>query len=147
MPGFTVTRRIAAPVETVWQVLDDFGEIQRWSPGVRSSELTSERPVAEGSTRHCAFAPFGAVNERIERYEPPRRMTVRLYETFGMPISGGTADFALDAVDGGSHLTLRYDYTPNLLGRLLGPITARQMRKGIAGLAASLRREAERLAG
>ena len=46
MPTFTITRQITAPVETVWAVLDDFGDIQRWNPGVASSALTSDGPVA-----------------------------------------------------------------------------------------------------
>ncbi len=33
MPEFTVTRQIDAPVETVWEVLHDFGDIQRGSRG------------------------------------------------------------------------------------------------------------------
>ena len=55
LPEFTITRQIDAPVETVWAVLEDFGDIQRWSPGVTNSNLTSEGPVSEGSTRHCDF--------------------------------------------------------------------------------------------
>lgn len=50
MPEFTVTRQIDAPIETVWEVLHDFGDIQRWSHGVTESSLTSEGPVSEGST-------------------------------------------------------------------------------------------------
>ena len=73
MPEFTITREIGAPVEKVWEVLNDFGEIQRWSPGVTGSELTSDGPVSEGSTRHCDFAPFGGVNERIDAYTPNER--------------------------------------------------------------------------
>ena len=116
MPEFTITRQIAAPVERVWEVLDDFEDIQRWSPGVTSSELTSDGPVSEGSTRHCDFAPLGGVNERIDKYEPNRRMTVNLYETFKLPISGAMADFNIGPHDGGTELTIHYSYTPNLLG-------------------------------
>ena len=146
MPEFTITRQIEAPVEKVWEVLNDFGDIQRWSPGVSGSELTSEGPVKEGSTRHCDFAPLGGVNERIDKYEPNRRMTVNLYETFKLPISGAVADFNLGAHDGGTELTIHYSYTPNLLGRLLKGTTDRQMRKGIGGMAKGLQRESERIA-
>ena len=116
MPEFTITRQIAAPVESVWEVLNDFGDIQRWSPGVTSSELTSDGPVSEGSTRHCDFAPLGGVNERIDKYEPNRRMTVNLYETFKLPISGAMADFNIGPDDGGTELTIHYSYTPNVWG-------------------------------
>jgi len=146
MPEFTITRQINAPVTKVWEVLDDFGDIQRWSPGVTRSELTSQGPVDEGATRHCDFAPFGSVNERVDRHEPNRRLTVNLYETFKLPISGAVADFNIAPHEGGTELTLNYSYTPNLLGRLLKGYTNKQMRKGIGGLAKGLQLESERIA-
>lgn len=45
MPEFAITRHIEAPVESVWEVLNDFGDIQRWSDGVTGSDLTSQGPV------------------------------------------------------------------------------------------------------
>ena len=83
-------------------------------PGVTGSELTSAGPVSEGSTRHCDFAPLGGVKERIDKYEPHRRTTVNLYETFKLPISGAVADFKIEPQDGGTKLTIHYSYTPNL---------------------------------
>ena len=146
LPEFTINRRIDAPVKDVWEVLKDFGDIQRWSPGVTQSELTSHGPVSEGSTRHCDFAPFGGVNERIDRFEPNERLTVNLYETFKLPISGGVADFKIVPDGGGTELTLHYSYTPNLLGRLAKGYTDKQMRKGIGGLAKALQQESESIA-
>lgn len=146
MSEFTITRQINAPVETVWEVLHDFGDIQRWSPGVTESQLTSEGPVSQGSTRHCDFAPFGGVNERIDRHQPNERLTVNLYETFRLPISSAVADFNIAPNDDGTMLTLRYHYTPNLLGRLMRSYTDKQMRKGIGGLAKGLQNESEKIA-
>lgn len=146
MPEFTIVRQIDAPVETVWEVLHDFGDIHRWSPGVTDSELTSSGPVSEGTTRHCDFAPFGGVNERIERHEPNERLTVNLYETFRLPISGAVADFNIAPQDGGTELTIHYSYSPNLLGRLVKGYTDTQMRKGIGGMAKGLQQESERIA-
>lgn len=143
MPEFTVTRQINAPVETVWTVLKDFGDIQRWSPGVTKSELTSQGPVVEGSTRHCDLAPFGGVEERIDRFEPNRRLTVNLYQTSKLPMSGGVADFNVAAKDDGTELTLNYSYTPNLLGRVLRGYTDKQMRKGIGSMTKGLQLESE----
>jgi uncharacterized protein YndB with AHSA1/START domain len=146
LPEFTITRQINAPLETVWEVLNDFGDIQRWNPGVTKSALTSEGPVQEGSTRSCSFAPFGAVNERIDRHVPHERLTVNIHETFKLPLSGAVADFNIAPSEGGTELTLHYSYTLNLLGRLMKGYTAKQMQKGIGGLAKGLQRESERLA-
>ncbi|MCP3994801.1 MAG: SRPBCC family protein [bacterium] len=145
MPEFTITRQIDAPVEKVWEVLDDFGDIQRWNPGVVTSELTSVGPVQEGATRSCAFAPFGNVNERIDEYRINERMTVSIFETFKLPISSAVADFNLAPTDGGTQLTLHYSYTLNLLGKLMRSYTRKQLEKGLGGLAKSLQTEGERL--
>ena len=145
MPEFTVTRQINAPVERVWEVLDDFGDIQRWNPGVKTSELTSDGPVSEGTTRHCNFKPFGGVNERIQRHEPNQRLTVHLFETFKLPITDAVADFSIAPHDGGTELNLHYSYTLNRLGRMAKGLTGKQMRKGMDGLADSLREESERV--
>lgn len=145
MPEFTITHQINAPVERVWAVLDNFGDIAQWSPGVKRSELTSDGPVAEGSTRHCDFAPLGGVNERIDTYMPNERMTVNLYETFKLPISGAIADFNIAEHDNGTQLTLHYKYTPNRLGRVVKGSTDKQMRKGMNGLVEDLQRESERI--
>ena len=146
MPEFTVTRQINAPVEKVWEVLDDFGNIHRWNPGVKASGLTSEGPVAEGSTRHCDLAPLGSLNERIDRHEPNQRLAVDIYEASKLPISRSVADFNIAAHGDGTELTLNYTYTPNLLGRLLKGFTNKQLRKGMHGLAKSLAQESERIA-
>lgn len=146
MPEFTITRQINAPVETVWEVLHDFGDIQRWSPGVADSQLTSVGPVNEGSTRHCDFAPFGSVNERVDLHEPNERLTVAIHETSKLPISKAVADFAISSHDGGTKLVLHYSYTLNRLGRLARGYTDKQMRKGIGGMTKGLQLESERIA-
>lgn len=146
MPEFTITRRIDAPIETVWGVLDDFGDIQRWNSGVSASALTSQGPVALGTTRHCDFSPFGAVNERIDAYAPKQRMTVNIFETFKLPLSDAVADFNIAPDDDATELTLHYHYTLNRLGRLAKGTTDKQMRKGINGLVDGLQQESERVA-
>lgn len=146
MPDFTITRHIEAPIDTVWQVLDDFGDIQRWNDGVKASRLTSDGPVGAGSTRHCDFTPLGGVDERIIGYEPPRRMTIDLYETFKLPISRATADFNLAEDRDGTELTLHYTYTLNLIGRAAKGVTDGQLRKGLGGLVDGLAAESQRLA-
>ena len=146
MPEFTLSRQIAAPVDKVWEVLDDFGNIARWNPGVKGSSLTSDGPVGQGSTRHCDLAPLGGVNERIETYVPNERMTIHLYDTSKLPISDGVADFKLATQGDGTQFTLHYTYTPNRLGRAVKGTTDKQLRKGLGGLVDALEEESIRVA-
>jgi uncharacterized protein YndB with AHSA1/START domain len=143
MNNFTITQDIAAPVETVWNVLDDFGDIQRWNDGVKSSKLTSTGPVGKGATRYCALAPLGGVNERIDHYEPNRRMTIELFDMSKLPINRGTADFELTASEGGTQVKLHYLYELNGLGRVAKKTTHRQLMKGLGGMLDGLKRESE----
>ena len=146
MPEFSITRQISAPVERVWEVLDNFGGISQWNPRVKHSELTSAGPVSAGSTRHCDLTPMGGVNERIDTYIPNERMTVNIHETSKLPISNATADFSLAARDGGTELQLHYSFTLNRLGRVARGTTERQLQKGIGGLVDALEQESERVA-
>lgn len=73
-------------------------------------------------------------------------MTVKLHETFKMPISGATADFKLAPNDEGTMLTLDYSYTLNRLGRPTKGFRGKQMRNGMGGLTQDLPRESERVA-
>jgi uncharacterized protein YndB with AHSA1/START domain len=147
MPESTTTRHINAPVGDVWEILHDFGDIQRWSAGVKASHFTSEGSVGEGATRHCDFSPMGGVNERVDRHVPNERLTVNLYETFKLPISSAIADFKIETDGEGTALTIDYSYTPNLMGRLMRGQTDKQMRKGMGGVAKDLQAAAEQLAG
>jgi uncharacterized protein YndB with AHSA1/START domain len=146
MPEFTITRHIDAPVETVWELLHDFGDIHRWSGGVKASELTTDGPVVEGSSRHCDFALMGSVDERVDVHVHNERLTVDIYKTYKLPISGATADFNVAPEDDGTELTLHYDYTPNVMGRLMRKQTDKQMRKGMGILARDLQNASESLA-
>jgi len=144
MPEIRVTRQIQAPLKTVWDVLNDFGDIQRWSPGVKHSKLTSDGPVEKGSTRYCDFASLGSVHERIEAYVPNEQMTISLYEPSKLPISSAMADFQLTSIEDGTMLELNYTYVPNFIGRLLKGKVHKEMNKAMEGLAKALQRECER---
>ena len=143
MSEFTITEEINAPVETVWNILDDFGDIQRWNDGVKTSRLTSTGPVGKGATRYCQLAPFGGVNERIDHYEPHQRMTINLHNMSKLPISAGTADFELTETSEGTRVTLHYSYELNGLGRVAKRTTHKQLMKGLGGLLDGLKRESE----
>ena len=131
MPEFTITRRTSASASDVWAVLNDFGDIQRWAPGVRASSLETEGTVGKGTMRHCAFKPFGSVREEIERYIPNQRMTVKIFDPKRLPMSGAVADFSLSEDEHGSEVTLHYRYESNRSGGVFGRLLAKMMRQGI----------------
>ena len=111
MPGFTVERTIDAPVDEVWAELADFGEIQKWNPGVTESYLTSEETEGEGITRHCSLKPFGSLKERVAGWHPGERLVVHIYQINRLPLKDGIADFTLhDEGEGTTRVHIDYTY-------------------------------------
>jgi carbon monoxide dehydrogenase subunit G len=146
MLELVMVRQIHAPVKVVWDVLDDYGEIQRWSPGVKRSGLTAPGPVGVGTVRFCDFKPMGRALERIDAYEPYRRMAISLIETSLVPLSNVTVDFSLAPHEAGTRLTVTYAGMPNVLGRLLAGMFRKQMLRGLDGIVTGLQRESQRAA-
>jgi hypothetical protein len=60
---------IAAPAETVWDVLTEIERWPSWNPDVKS--MSMEGPVAEGSVFRWKAGP-GQITSMIRRVEPPR---------------------------------------------------------------------------
>jgi uncharacterized protein YndB with AHSA1/START domain len=71
---------------------------------------------------------------------PPRRSALRLVEGVGMPFAAFTQTLEVAARDGGSVVTLRLEYEPRGLGRLVEPIVLRPrlstaVRRSLANIA------------
>lgn len=68
----TVSRTIAAPPESAWDVLTDLEAWPRWGPSVRRAELTEAGPLRLGS-RGKVCTPVGlALPFTITEFEPGR---------------------------------------------------------------------------
>ena len=144
MGHFTVSRHIDASVDRVWDVLDDFGDIQRWNPGVTASALMTQGDVSQGSERVCELKPVGTIKERITSYNPGEQMTIHIYEMSKLPLKEGIADFTLAPADGGTDVTIDYRYTASF--RLMEPFMKKPLTKGLGGLLKGLQIESEKVA-
>lgn len=142
----TIEARIDAPPAAVWRVLDDFGGIDRWSPGVRRSRLESSGPIGVGTARRCEFTPFGSAREKIEEYVRGQRMRVSLDQIRAMPISAADVLFTLDPIPQGTRLGFTYSYAVAPYARLFRSLLPRLLRGGLGKLVDGLKHESERLA-
>ena len=124
---------VNAPREQVWNVLADFGNVYKVSPGVKHSHSTSEAPNGEGATRHCDLSLMGAtVEERITRYEAPSLMEIDIYEWKKLPFMKKLgADFTLDEQGDKTLLTgvFWYEMTRNPVGHVMNALMMKRMNK------------------
>ena len=147
MRKIEVKRLVEAPPSAVWAVLADFPNISSWNTGVKKSFSTSDATDGVGAKRHCDLAPMGALEETVQVWEPESRMEISIDSAEGLPIRRGLAEFALQAIETGTEVSVIYSYEPRFgaVGQLMGRMMIdRQLTKGFAGFLKDLDQTARR---
>jgi uncharacterized protein YndB with AHSA1/START domain len=137
MRNVSLTKKIDASRQVVWDVLADFPNIANWNSGVKKSYSTNDTPDGVGASRHCDLAPAGALEETIREWEPNERLVVSIDAAKKAPIKSGLGSFVLTGDDAGpTEVTVRLDFTPKggPVGNLLfGKLLDKQFSKGFTG--------------
>ena len=106
---------IAAPPQTVWEVLTRFDNWPNWNPDVKS--MSFDGPLAPGSTFRWKAGP-GTIVSKLDRVEPPRyiswhgkTLTIDAYH-----------EWWLEPRDGGTHVRTEETFSGLLASILRGPL-------------------------
>lgn len=91
-----VGREIVAPIEKVWDIVADFGKVDRWIPEVKCS--IEGRGI--GALRTILYPDGRSVCERLERFEPEKMLVAYSMVSGGVsPLQGGQAVLQLRPSD------------------------------------------------
>ncbi|WP_318567651.1 SRPBCC family protein [Salinigranum marinum] len=113
MHEVTVTRTIDAPTAAVWEVLDDFGGVATYNPGVLESGIIAGPDTGEGATRECVLDGSGRIEERIVDYEPNTSYTVEFIDMGDFPLKENVVTISVDEqVDTQTAVTMAARFTP-----------------------------------
>ena len=129
MHNVTITRKMNHDVADVWSLLDEFGAIAKYNPGVESAEIVSPDATGIGAQRICHFYDGTSLKETIVRYEPGHGYSFDLSD-FALPLKQATSHFDLTHIsDGRSLLTVTLEFTPKFgpLGWVMGKLMMRPM--------------------
>ena len=145
MPSFTLTARINAPIEVVFDVFTDHRGYARFTPGLRRVTLEHEgdpAPNGVGAIRalHAVGPP---IREQVTEYVAPTRFAYRLLS--GAPVVDHTGLVELSGDGATTLMKYRVESSPRLPGFLV-PGAMAFMRVAIGQLAAGVRKTAERRA-
>lgn len=124
---------IDAPVEKVWEVLADFGNVYRWAPTVTKSYSTSENNSGQDASRHCDVAGFGSIEETVTEWNDGQKFEYSF--TGAGPISGGYSSWSVKAQGDKTvvYTTLRYGVRFGPIGSLMNAlIIRRKLRQSLA---------------
>ena len=95
MHSITVKREMNNNVETVWKVLDDYGTVYKYNPGVETSEILGEKKTGLGARRVCNFYDGSSLKETIVKYVPNQGYSFMLSD-FSLPLRRATSHFQLE---------------------------------------------------
>jgi uncharacterized protein YndB with AHSA1/START domain len=143
MATIDVSRTVAAPVGTVWDVVTDLRGMSEFTR-FRRVELEREGdppPNGLGAIRvmHLVGPP---VREQIVAFEPPRRFAYRLLS--GIPVKDHVGTIELEPAGEGTRMSYVLETTPKVpvVGSALIPV----IRNVVDAIAAGIAAEAEKRA-
>jgi len=146
MAGFTREIKVNAPIEQVWEALDDIGSIPRWNPGVVRSHVTTDKTRGVGAGRYCDLGGKNYLDEQVVEWEPGKVLTMRVIGT-NLPFQTADIRFRLQPKHDATVVTVSPEYTLKygLAGRILDVLFVRQMyKKGMTALLAGLKAHVEK---
>jgi uncharacterized protein YndB with AHSA1/START domain len=143
MASFTFNREIAAPPETVFEVLTDHRKYSELTP-LRKSVLEREgepAPNGVGAIRKLtAVGP--ALREEVIAYEEPRRFSYTLLS--GLPVRDHVGTVELTANGSGTRMVYAVKTQPTV--PVVGPVVVAAVKQAVKGLIGGIATESERRA-
>lgn len=143
MASFTFTREVAAPAETVFEVLTDHRRYSELT-ALRKSELEREgdpSPNGVGAIRRLtAVGP--ALREEVIAYEAPSRFSYTLLS--GLPVRDHVGTVELTPDGGGTKMVYAVRTQPTV--PVLGGAIVAAVKQGVKGLVDGVVAESERRA-
>jgi carbon monoxide dehydrogenase subunit G len=100
-----VERELNAPVDKVWALLEDFGNLN-WYPGWTDLETIGEGP---GMTRRIHMEGMEPIDEILEAMDAASRSFSYTIPKMPMPVSEYRAEVSLEPLDNGARTLARWN--------------------------------------
>lgn len=146
MRDIELSERIAAPIDTVWEVFTDLAGAADHIRGIDSIELLTSGPMQLGTRWRETRTMYGreATEEmEVTAFEPPERYVVEA-ESHG---ANYRSEYRFRADGGATEVATTFAATPTgLFGRIMGVVMGRAMAKSVASALEDDLRDLKRVA-
>ena len=125
--------RVNIPSKKVWEVLEDFSSVERFSDAVETSPLLDGKSSGLGTKRKCTFYDGSSIVEEIVDYEEGKSLKMEVSE-YSMPLKSLHAVMKVEAVDAKTSdisMSMEYVVKGGPLGWIMGFFMMRPMMKGV----------------
>lgn len=133
MNSISISKTINAPIDAVWDSWDDYGNIYKFNPQVKSSNILSSSDVVTGigARRECNFTDGrNWVREEITAYVEEQKIIISVYDG-SLPLRSMVAEIELHKLAyNETQVTVTASFTPRMgwVGQMLVPLMKRQFR-------------------
>ena len=126
----------------VWKVLEQFGDVCQWAPGMHSSSLSGEQASGVGTRRAMRHRWGFRIEEEVTRWTDGQGMSFVLLKA-PFPMQNVHETWDIEALNGTTRIvtTVTYEMGVGVFGALLDQlfvrsIVEREMRRGLQALIA-----------
>lgn len=139
-----VEQEIVAGVspQAVWKILEQFGSVDQWAPGMRSSSLLGEQASGVGTRRIMRHRWGFRIEEEVTRWADGKGMSFVLTKA-PFPMQNVHETWDIKEQNGATRImtTVTYEMGVGVLGTLLDQllvrfVVEREMRRGLKALIA-----------
>ena len=144
MTSFKKKIQINAPVQEVWKVVSNLGDIYKFNPGVSKSYYATDQTEGIGAARICELYPMGKILETATDWKEGKSFLLKI-DTIekAPPVKNFTGNFELNAIGSKQtevSLTLTYDMKLGIIGKLLNKLILQsKMESGVEDLLKGLK--------
>ena len=140
----TVRRQVAAPCDSVWDVVADFPNLADHWGGLKASRPIGDQTHGVGARRQVDLAPVGKLDETVTAWEEGRRIATTNQPSTLVPFKHAEATLTLEPDGDGTQITFDYQYVPRggPMGRLTGPVIDTMLRRNFESMLASIEKAA-----
>ena len=132
----------AVPPQAVWEVLEQFGSVDQWAPGMHSSSLSGEQASGVGTRRVMRHRWGFRIEEEVTRWADGLGMSFVLTRA-PFPMQNVHETWDIEEQNGATRIvtTVTYEMGMGVLGTLLDQllvrfVVEREMRHGMKALIA-----------
>lgn len=125
--------RVRVSASKLWEILDDFGGIEKYSPTIKTSPIIGDKTSGVGAKRENFFHNGSSMIEEIVEYDDGHRYTMELTE-HGMPIKSMIAEMKVESIDAESaevSMALDFVVKGGPFGWVLGFVMIRPLMRAI----------------
>ncbi|NBC86488.1 MAG: hypothetical protein GVY25_09885 [Bacteroidetes bacterium] len=148
--AFSITQRVDAPPEVVWNLVRDLERIGEFSPSIQSVEVTG---VQGGARRTCENRSGQRWSEDVIEWDDQARILTLRFDAeapdFPLPLEKMYGGWTIESAGDCADVTVWYEYTMRggVVGEILAPLIAHQIRDMMTTTISNMEAESKQMAG